>query len=1650
MLRYRPLFALLALSFIPAAPSVRGQGTAADYERASKLLDLVQKKVFKDRVHPHWLADKLRFWYRNDLPGEAREFILVDAAKGERRLAFDHARLADALAKTTGEPQRGTHLSIDDLDFSPDGRWLHFRAGAKYWKCDLNSYVLTKDQTPAVTPPEEKQGATTPPRRRRGERPRIASPDGKWTVVVKDHNLYLREKETGTESALSRDGNADDGYSERIFWSPNGKKLVALRTKKGQEHKVYLLESSPRDQLQPKLHVLDYLKPGDRIPITKPHLFDVNTRQEIPFTDKLFPNPWSIEDVRWAPDSRYFTFVYNQRGHQVLRVIAVDAESGTARTLIDEQSKTFLDYNSKFFLYFLDSTNEIIWMSERDGWNHLYLYDAVTGQVKNQITKGPWVVRGVDRVDDKARQIWFRAGGIHPGQDPYYVHYCRTNFDGSGLVCLTQGDGTHQITYSPDRRFYIDNYSRVDLPPVTELRRTTDGQLICELERADISALVQTGWKAPERFVAKGRDGQTDIYGVLFRPTNLDVHKKYPIIEQIYAGPQGASVPKAFQPFFYPQQLAELGFIVVQVDGMGTNYRSKAFHDVCWKNLGDAGLPDRIRWIKAAAAKYPYMDLSRVGIYGGSAGGQNALRAVLAYPDFYKAASANCGCHDNRMDKIWWNELWMGWPVGPHYAEQSNVTNAHKLQGKLLLIVGELDRNVDPASTMQVVNALIKAGKDFELLVVPGAGHGTPGGYARRREQDFFVRHLLGVEPPDRNTSKKEALPSTDAVFKRTSFEKPVKASVRRPYAYLFPASWTKAIEDLQRRGIAVEELREDIEVDLEIYRIAKVIQKSNSPKPDRIAVQASLRKEARRIAAGTVLVRMNQPKRALAADLLELQAEDGLWARNVFTNAVREGTDYPVWRLPHEAPLLSAPVRPLPEKRTFHKRIDLDMLLGKKEMPNLSGTPMADITWLDAGEHFLQRKEGQLWKVHAVSGRAQPQPVPDEAKIEAALASLPTIDRKAARQIARRAVDEAPDGKKGRVFQHGDDLYYYFLDGSKAVRLTHSVGAKELVSLSPNEQYVAYVRANNLYVADIATQTERALTNDGSALVSNGKMDWVYWEEIGNRQGKAYWWSPDSSHLAFVRYDDTPVHTFAVLDTLPRRQRVELTPYPKAGDPIPTVKLGIVPTAGGPVAFVDLSDYCEGAMILTRAGWLPNSEKVYFYIQDREQTWLDFCTAPRTGGSPTRLFRERTRAWVNDPGPPYFLKDGSFLLASERSGWRHLYHFDAEGKLKRAVTSGPWEVRNLHLVDEPSGWVYFSGTKDQPIGLDLYRVKVTGGEPQRLTAGPGQHRALINPQARLFADYHNSHTSPPTVRLYRTDGTLVRTLDTNPVYAREEYDWGEHKLFQISAPDGFRIEASLVKPPDFDASRRYPVWFTTYGGPHAPVVQDAWQKGRLREQGLANLGFLVFQVDPRSASGKGACSTWTAYRQLGVQELADIETAIRWLTAHSFVDAERIGMTGHSYGGFLTAYALTHSKLFAAGVAGAPVTDWHNYDAFYTERYMNTPQENPEGYQRTSVVAAARQLHGRLLLIHGIRDDNVHVQNTLQLVNALQRADKDFELMIYPNDRHGIRGRHYQRLVIDFMRRTLKPTSGAAAEQPKASLPVAVPPTGATPPAGR
>jgi hypothetical protein len=748
--------------------TVFGTTLAADAPQASPQSRFQQSRrvegYYKGQITPHWFAENECFWYRNDLSGGTKEFVLVDAERGTRQPAFDHAKLAAALSLAAGSEYKRDQLPFDAVEFADGGQTVRFVVEQTTWDCDLATYVCAKSGATMTPSSSDRDRENSPFGRRRGsgqeQGPSADSPDGKWTALAKDHNVFIRPKNGGEDIQLSTDGVEGNAYG-RLSWAPDSRTLVAFRIEPGDGKEVYLIESSPAGGGRAKFSSRPYSLPGDKVTTYELNLFDVENRKQIkPKVDKLELD-WGTPRLRWKKDQRHFMYQKVDRGHQRLRVIEVDLHTGRARNLIDERSDTFIwtahTENLRLSLVtWLDKTDEIIYASERDGWRHLYLVDGEKGEIRNQITQGQWVVRGIDLIDEDARQIWFHACGKDADQDPYFLQYYRVNFDGSGLVALTEGNGNHSIQYSPDRRYLIDTYSRVDTPPVHTLRRVSDGKLVCPLEKADAGELIAKGWTSPEVFVAKGRDGRTDIWGILCRPKDFDPGKKYPIIEQIYAGPQSSYVPKSFSPMSRFTSLTDLGFVVVQMDGMGTANRSKAFHDVCWRNLKDAGFPDRILWHQAAAKKYPWYDISRVGVYGNSAGGQNAAAAVLFHPELYKAAVASCGCHDNRMDKASWNEQWMGYPVGPCYSECSNIDNAHRLKGKLFLIVGEMDNNVPPESTMRFVDALIKAGKDFDLLVVPGGGHGMGGAYGQRRMQDFFVRNLLAVEPPDRNGGKME------------------------------------------------------------------------------------------------------------------------------------------------------------------------------------------------------------------------------------------------------------------------------------------------------------------------------------------------------------------------------------------------------------------------------------------------------------------------------------------------------------------------------------------------------------------------------------------------------------------------------------------------------------------------------------------------------------------------------------------------------------------------------------------------------------------------------------------------------------------------------------------------------------------------------
>jgi dipeptidyl aminopeptidase/acylaminoacyl peptidase len=865
------------------------------------------------------------------------------------------------------------------------------------------------------------------------------------------------------------------------------------------------------------------------------------------------------------------------------------------------------------------------------------------------------------------------------------------------------------------------------------------------------------------------------------------------------------------------------------------------------------------------------------------------------------------------------------------------------------------------------------------------------------------------------------------------------RASWRSPYAYLFPATLNKLTEHLQREGIEVCELREDIDLDVEVYLVEKNVRaQKQPPRPapthigrrgggQRQSIRLKTRRlpqvprfagtQTRRFYAGTILVKTQQKSEDKAGKILDPNSKKPPEVRRLF-GRLKKGDYYPIVKLNSYVPITQGGVKPLPEKRQFNKPITFETVYGPENKASFGGSPVSGLTWLQDGEHYLQVRDGRLYKVHAVSGRSTPFFDPNQ--LCNGLRSLPTMSEKTAQSLSKQTQFEMNPDRSAILIDYENDLYYCSLNGGAAIRLTSSPGKEKYSTFSPAGKFVAFVREKNLYVVDIATQTERALTTDGGKMIANGEADWVYSEEVFSHP-RTFWWSPDSSAIAFLQFDDRPVNEFTVVNDVGKKQDAEVSPYPKAGEPNPKVNIGVVSAAGGEVRWIDLDTYTEGTYLVTRLGWMPDSEKIYFCVQDRAQTWLDFNVAPKSPGETSRLFRETTQAWVEPPDSLKFLADQSFLLLSERTGWKHLYLYDGSGQLKHAVTAGEWEARRLHQVDEKNGWIYISATRDSHIAENLYRVKIDGSGIDRLTKLPGDHYVNVSPNGEYFIDTWSNSSTPAKVALYATDGTRIRMLDTNPVYEREEYRFGTYEQFQIETSDGFLLEASLIKPPDFDSSKKYPVWFMTYGGPHSPTISDAWRDGRARDHMLAQMGMLVFRCDPRSAGGKGACSAWSAYKQLGVQELKDIEEALDWLKEQPYVDGSRIGMSGHSYGGFLTAYALTHSKSFVGGIAGAPVTDWRLYDTIYTERYMDVPQNNPQGYEKTSVIEAAKNLHGRLLIVHGAIDDNVHLENTFKLLHALQQADKEFELMIYPQSRHGIGGMHYNRLVLNFIKTVLQ-----------------------------
>lgn len=750
--------------------SQSGTGMWQRYARAERLLPGNAAKLTSDlTIKPRWIEGSDRFWFRwKSLAGV--EFLLVDPARGEVKAAFDHEALAAALSQATGAPCQARQLPFSEIEFSNNGQSVVFDidvAGASgRWSCELSAYdCMRLGDVP--NPPKDK----------------VLSPDGQWEAYTRDHNVWIRSVYSGEERAITDDGEAKNDYGEPLLsplttggiedapppairWSPDSNRLLFCRVDQREAPQFHLVQSVTQDgSVRPHLHSYAYPLPGDEmVPLATLVCADLNedstTSIDLEAKEVQYHGPPISDDcLWWSEDSGAIYFLRQGRGYFQMDLIIIDAETGAARSAISEACSTGIDpsiWRGNSSVRVFAGGTRVIWYSQRDGWGHLYLYDAESGSLIRQLTTGAYEVSHVKYVDEDGGMVYFTAVGREADRDPYFSHLYRVSLEGGEPELLTPEDADHTVAFAPGGSCFIDNYSTVDQAPVI-LLRGADGKLIRELKRADISELEATGWQKPERFSAKARDGSTDIYGVIFRPAALDENAKYPVIDYIYGGPQAIQAPAAFADaarerdsnFWQAQALAELGFVVVMIDGLGMPGRSKAHHDHSYRNLPDNGLPDHICAIRQLADRYDYLDIARVGIFGHSAGGYASCRAMFAYPDFYKVAVSSAGNHDHRLDKATWVERYMGLPVAEHYVFSANQNHAENLQGKLLLIHGDMDENVHVASTLVVVDALIKANKDFDLLIMPNQPHAcTTHPYFVRRRWDYFVQHLQGIDPP--------------------------------------------------------------------------------------------------------------------------------------------------------------------------------------------------------------------------------------------------------------------------------------------------------------------------------------------------------------------------------------------------------------------------------------------------------------------------------------------------------------------------------------------------------------------------------------------------------------------------------------------------------------------------------------------------------------------------------------------------------------------------------------------------------------------------------------------------------------------------------------------------------------------------------------
>jgi len=729
---------LRLLLLAPLAALAQGS-LVADWQ---KQYDAWHWKAPRAKVEaPQWSAQGRTLAYAW-LGKDGLEWRLVDCESGRMLPAFDPPALVKAFAALDGrkvDPRNWPFRRVTPFD---DGRLRLESDKEAWWLGKDGRLTVATEIAPAPAPTKLNGGSRMLNAGKEG----LRSPVGRERVELRDGDVYLADDEGRPARRLKeRPADSADVFVGPVTWAPDGKHF-ALWSERRQAVRKYRVVNSVKGETKE----IDYDKPGDPRTERTAWVFQTDGRGASACPSDLTGKTYATDRLDWSADGRFLRSEYVRRGFTGHGIVAFDVRTGVWRKLLAEEDPKFVyTFNAR---YRHDLSDELtLWASERSGWNHLYAVDLSGGQTLRALTSGPWVMKQVVHLDVAAKEIYFQAVGRNAGENPYHQHLCKVGLDGNGLVDLTPGDAQHEVTFSPDRRTFIDAASRVDQPQAYLLRNAKDGRLLARLGATDDAALRKAGWQPVRPFVAKDREGKFDIWGVVTRPHPFDPTKKYPVIENIYAGPHGSFAPRAFNWWHRNhRELSSLGFYVVQLDGRGTNHRGKEFHQQSWRNLKDGGFLDRIAWMRALAKTEPNMDLDRVGIFGGSAGGQNTAHAVLLHGGFYKAGAADCGCYDNRVDKLWWNEQWLGWPVGPWYEENSCARYAADLRGRLFLSVGEADTNVDVKCSYDFRDALLKAGKQdqIEFHVVPGANHGAGESNEMREKRARFFRSALGGPLP--------------------------------------------------------------------------------------------------------------------------------------------------------------------------------------------------------------------------------------------------------------------------------------------------------------------------------------------------------------------------------------------------------------------------------------------------------------------------------------------------------------------------------------------------------------------------------------------------------------------------------------------------------------------------------------------------------------------------------------------------------------------------------------------------------------------------------------------------------------------------------------------------------------------------------------